>query len=467
MLDARLLDRTIAIARDYLANLEDRHVGPRASAEQLRSALDLPLPDSGEDPETVIEELTRSMDRGLVASAGPRYFGFVIGGSVPAALAADWLTSTWDQNAAIYAAAPAACVAEDVCARWVVELFGLPRGSTVGFVTGGQMGNFTGLAAARHAVLRQAGWDVEQRGLLGAPPIRVLVGEEAHVTVVAAVRLLGLGTDSIERIAVDAQGRMQPEALDERMSGTQGPAIVCAQAGNIDTGAIDPLGEIAEIAARYGAWCHVDGAFGLWAAASPAHRDRVSGIERADSWVADSHKWLNVPYDSSFAIVKDPASHRAAMALTAAYLPREDDEERWPAEWVPELSRRARALPVYAALRSLGRDGVAAIVESCCARAAQLASLLGSAPEVEILNEVTLNQVLVRFGDDDGATDTVIGAVQDEGVCWLAGTTFREQRAMRVSICNWATSEDDIERTAESILAAARGASKGRGGGTS
>lgn len=455
VLDLRLLDRTVAIARDYLAGLGDRHVGPRAAIEQLRSGLDIPLPDSGTDAETVIEELARAMAPGLVASAGPRYFGFVIGGSVPAALAADWLTSTWDQNAAIYAAAPAACVAEEVCARWVVELFGLPRGSSVGFVTGGQMANFTGLAAARHAVLQRAGWDVERRGLVGAPPLRVLVGEEAHVTVVVAVRLLGLGTDSIERVAVDAEGRMRPEALNDSLSSVSGPAIVCAQAGSIDTGASDPVGDIAEIAHRHGAWCHVDGAFGLWAAASPAHRDQVSGIERADSWVADAHKWLNVPYDSSFAIVKDPESHRAAMTLAAAYLPRAHEDERWPAEWVPELSRRARALPVYAALRSLGREGVARIVENCCARAAQLANLLAEAPGVEILNDVALNQVLVRFADEDATTDAVIRAVQDDGVCWLGGTTFRGRRAMRVSICNWATGEDDIERTARSILVAA------------
>jgi glutamate/tyrosine decarboxylase-like PLP-dependent enzyme len=457
MLDQRLLDSTLAIARDYLVGLETDHVGPRAPIEQLRSALDVPLPDSGVDAQAVIEELARGMAPGLVASAGPRYFGFVIGGSVPAALAADWLTSAWDQNAAIYAAAPAACVAEDVCARWVVELFGLPKGSSVGFVTGGQIGNFTGLAAARHGVLRRTGWDVERRGLLGAPPIRVLAGEEAHVTVVVAVRLLGLGTDSIERVAVDSEGRMRPDALDERLSRVRGPAIVCAQAGNIDTGAVDPLGEIAQIAGHHDAWCHVDGAFGLWAAASPAYRDRVSGIERADSWVADAHKWLNVPYDSSFAIVKDPEPHRAAMALTAAYLPRAHEEERWPAEWVPELSRRARALPVYAALRSLGREGVAEIVDNCCARAAQLAERFANVPEVEILNDVTLNQVLVRFGDDDAVTDAVIRAVQDDGVCWLGGTTFRGRRAMRVSICNWATNEEDVERSARSILAAARG----------
>jgi glutamate/tyrosine decarboxylase-like PLP-dependent enzyme len=456
MLDYRLLDRTVAIAHEYLDHLEGRHVGARARIEELRSSLDLPLPDEGVDGERVIEELARAVGPGLVACAGPRYFGFVIGGAVPASLAADWLTSVWDQNAAIYAAAPAACVAEAVCARWVVELFGLPPTSSVGFVTGGQAGNVTGLAAGRHAVLERAGWDVERRGLTGAPPIRVLVGEEAHVTVTVAARLLGLGTDSVERVPADAQGRMRPDALEERLSRWRGPAVVCAQAGNIDTGAIDPIGEIALITERHGAWCHVDGAFGLWAATSPSYRERLVGFERADSWVADAHKWLNVPYDSSFAIVKDPEAHRAAMTLAAAYLPRDVEEERWPAEWVPELSRRARAFPVYAALRSLGRRGVAGIIENCCARAAQLAELLAEVPGAEILNEVTLNQVLVRFRDDDAVTDEVIGAVQDDGVCWLGGTTFRGQRAMRFSICNWATSAEDIERSAASIAAAAR-----------
>jgi glutamate/tyrosine decarboxylase-like PLP-dependent enzyme len=459
MLDSRLLDRTVAIAREYLDQLEDQQVGAGARIEELRSSLDLPLPDEGVDAERVIDELAQAVAPGLVASAGPRYFGFVIGGAVPASLAADWLTSVWDQNAAIYAAAPAACVAEAVCARWVVELFGLPPTSSVGFVTGGQAGNVTGLAAGRHAVLARAGWDVERRGLTGAPPIRVLVGEEAHVTVTVAARLLGLGTDSIEYVPVDAQGRMRPDAVEERLSGWRGPTMVCAQAGNIDTGAIDPVGEIATIAERHGAWCHVDGAFGLWAATSPRHREQLVGFERADSWVADAHKWLNVPYDSSFAIVKDPEAHRAAMTLAAAYLPRDAEEERWPAEWVPELSRRARAFPVYAALRSLGRRGVAGIIENCCARAAQLAELLDEVPGAEILNEVTLNQVLVRFGDDDAVTDEVIGAVQDHGVCWLGGTTFRGRRAMRFSICNWATSPEDIERSAASIAAATQQAS--------
>jgi glutamate/tyrosine decarboxylase-like PLP-dependent enzyme len=455
VLDAHLLDRTAAIAREYLTSL-DEHVGPQASLAELRAALDGPMPESGVDAATVIEELADAVRPGLVASAGPRYFGFVIGGALPAALAADWLTSTWDQNAALYAAAPAACVAEEVAARWIVELFGLPSGSTVGFVTGGQMGNFTALAAARHAVLARVGWDVERRGLVGAPRVRVLVGEEAHVTVLAAVRLLGLGVDSVERVEADSEGRMRPKDLERRLSREAAPAVVCAQAGNVDTGAIDPLGEIAAIARRHDAWCHVDGAFGLWAAASPARREQVSGAEGADSWVADAHKWLNVPYDSSFAIVGDPAAHRAAMAVTAAYLPREGEEERWPAEWVPELSRRARAFPVYAALRQLGREGVARIVDNCCERAAQLASLLADAPTVEILNEVTLNQVLARFGDDDAKTESVIRAVQDDGVCWVGGTTRRGRRAMRVSISNWATSADDIERAAESILTAAR-----------
>jgi glutamate/tyrosine decarboxylase-like PLP-dependent enzyme len=455
MLDASLLDRTVAIAREYLDQLDGRHVGARAGIEELRSSLDLPLPDEGVAAEQVIEDLARAVGPGLVASAGPRYFGFVIGGAMPASLAADWLTSVWDQNAAIYAATPAASVAEAVCARWVVELFGLPATSSVGFVTGGQAGNVTGLAAGRHAVLERGGWDVERRGLTGAPPIRLLVGEEAHVTVIVAARLLGLGTDSVQRVPADAQGRMIPDALEEQLSDLRGPAIVCAQAGNIDTGAIDPIDEITALAERHGAWCHLDGAFGLWAAASPRYREQLVGLERADSWVADAHKWLNVPYDSSFAIVKDPEAHRAAMTVAAAYLPRDADEERWPAEWVPELSRRARAFPVYAALRSLGRRGVARIIENCCERAAQLADLLSETPEAEILNEVTLNQVLVRFGDD-GVTDQVIRAVQDDGVCWVGGTTFRGQRAMRFSVCNWATGAEDIERSAASIAAAAR-----------
>jgi glutamate/tyrosine decarboxylase-like PLP-dependent enzyme len=456
MLHARLLDRTVAIARDYLAGLEGRHAGPRASTEDLRAALDLPLPEAGVAPMAVIDELASAVAPGLVASSGPRYFGFVIGGSVPAALAADWLTSVWDQNAAIHVAAPAACVAEAVAARWVLELFGLPRESSVGFVTGGQMGNFTGLAAARHAVLARAGWDVERRGLVGGPPIRVLAGEEAHVTVAAAARMLGLGSDSVERVLVDAQGRMRPGALEERLARSEGPAIVCAQAGNIDTGAIDPLGDIVEIAHRHGAWCHVDGAFGLWAAASREHRALIDGVELADSWVADAHKWLNVPYDSSFAIVADPAAHAGAMAVSASYLPDALEGERSGAHWVPELSRRARAFPVYAALRSLGREGVAALVDDSCARARQMAELLAGVPGAKILNDVTLNQVLVRFGDSDSVTDAVVSAVQDEGVCWLGATTWLGRRAMRVSICNWLTGEEDIERSATSIAGALR-----------
>ncbi len=462
MTDRRPLDLAAALAGDYLAHLPERHVGPRASLAELRAALDLPLPEAGVDAETVIADLARAVEPGLVASSGPRYFGFVIGGSVPAALAADWLTTAWDQNAAIHAAGPAASVAEEVSAHWILELLGLPQEASVGFVTGGQMGNFTGLAAARHAVLERAGWHVEQQGLSGSPPIRVLAGEEAHVTVTAAVRLLGLGTDAVERIATDDQGRMRPDALKQQLSRAAGPAIVCAQAGNIDTGAIDPIGEIAAIAHANDAWCHVDGAFGLWAAASPEHRAQLAGFQAADSWVADAHKWLNVPYDSSLAIVRESGPHRAAMALTADYLPRSGPEERSPSDWVPELSRRARGFPVYAALRSLGREGVARMVESCCARARQFADLLGGAPDVEILNEVALNQVLVRFGDD-ATTDEVIAAVQDEGVCWLGGTTWRGQRAMRISVSNWATSPADVERSVASIMAAVEAVGGRRG----
>jgi glutamate/tyrosine decarboxylase-like PLP-dependent enzyme len=305
------------------------------------------------------------------------------------------------------------------------------------------MGNFTALGAARHTVLERVGWDVEHRGLAGAPPIRVLAGEEAHVTVVVALRLLGLGIDSVEQVATDAQGRMRPDALEDRLSRSRGPAIVCAQAGNIDTGAIDPLGEIAMIARRHGAWCHVDGAFGLWAAASPSHREQTSGIEHADSWVADAHKWLNVPYDQ-LRHRQGSEPHRAAMALTAAYLPRAAEGDRWPAEWVPELSRSGASFPGLRGVAIAGRQGVSRIVENCCERAAQLAELLANVPGVQILNDVTLNQVLVRFSDDDAVTDaaTLSRSGRRRSLAWWDDLARR--RAMRVSICNWATTAADM-----------------------
>ena len=459
MNDFTPLARAAELARSFLETLPARPVRESGSLADLRRALALPLPDAGVPAVQVIDDLVRAADPGLVAMAGPRYFGFVIGGSLPVATAADWLTSAWDQNAGLWVDSPAAAIVEDVAAGWLLDLFGLPAAASVGFVTGGQMANFTCLAAARHAVLDRAGWDVEERGLQGAPTVNVVVGDEAHATIFSTLRFLGLGAGTARRVATDGQGRMRAAALRDVLAKLDGPTIVCAQAGNVNTGAFDPLAEIASLARARAAWLHVDGAFGLWAAASPAHRHLTTGVAAADSWACDGHKWLNVPYDSGFAIVKDPVVHRAAMSIGAAYLVAGDAGRRDALDWVPELSRRARGFPVYAALRFLGRRGVAELVERCCTLARRMAERLGAAPGVEILNDVVLNQVLVRFGDADDLTRSVIDRVQEDGTCWLAGTTWHGKGAMRVSVINWSTSEADIDRSAEAILAASRGES--------
>jgi glutamate/tyrosine decarboxylase-like PLP-dependent enzyme len=450
-----VLDDAARLARTFTDGLAERPVAETAGIEELRAALARPLTDAGEDPREVLADLARDADPGLVASAGPRYFGYVIGGSLPVAIAADWLTSAWDQNAGGYAVAPSLSVVEEVAARWVLDLLGLPQGSGVGFVTGCQMAHFTCLAAARHAVLRDAGWDVEANGLQGAPEVRVLAGAQAHVTVQVACRMLGLGADRVRQVATDDQGRMLVQALREELSAHDGPTIVCAQAGEINTGAFDPLGEIADLCRERGAWCHVDGAFGLWAAASPARRRLIEGFERASSWATDGHKWLNVPYDCGIAIVADARAHRAAMTSTSPYIPPHEEGIPWGFDWNPEFSRRARGVPVYAALRSLGRDGVADLIDGCCEHAERMASLLAAAPGVEVVNEVVLNQVLVRFGDSDASTDAVIAGVQEDGTCWLSGSTFGGQRVMRVSIVGWQTTVADIDRSAAAILSVA------------
>lgn len=456
------LERTLQIAQRFLASLPQRPVGAAAGFEELTTRLSVGLPAEGVAPERVIEELAEAVQPGLVASAGPRFFGFVIGGAVPAALAADWLASAWDQNAALNAASPAAAAVEAVAAEWLLELLGLPRSASVGFVTGCQMANFTCLAAARHAVLARAGWDVERDGLIGAPPVRVLVGDEAHATIFSALRYLGLGAERAVRVASDDQGRIRADALERALAGGSGPAIVCAQAGNVNTGAFDPLLPIAALAEAHGAWLHVDGAFGLWAAAAPATRALVRGVERADSWASDAHKWLNVPYDCGIAVVADPMSHRAAMAKSAAYL-LTGGAARDPHDFVPESSRRARGFASYAALRSLGRAGVADLVTRCCRLATRLAQRLAADPLVELLNEVVLNQVLVRFraaeaGDADALTRDVIARVQADGSCWLGGTRFKGREAMRISVSNWSTGEADVDRAAAAILRCARAA---------
>jgi glutamate/tyrosine decarboxylase-like PLP-dependent enzyme len=464
-----LLEQTAGAAASYLEGIPERPVGASAGVEELRARLGGPLPEMPTDPQAVIAELAAAAEPGLVASPGGRYFGFVIGGTAPAALAADWLTSTWDQNAGLYVCSPSAAVVEEVAGAWAAELLGLPDGVSFGFVTGCQMAHVTALAAARHSVFDRVGWDVNERGLIGAPAIHVLVGAERHATVDRALRLLGIGAASIVPVPADAQGRMAPDALRPALEHLDGPLIVCAQSGNVNTGSCDPLEQIADISHDAGAWLHIDGAFGLWAAASPVLRHLVAGAERADSWATDAHKWLNVPYDSGITFCAHPEAQQAAMSVRAGYLVHADAEgPRDELDWNPEFSRRARGFPVYAAIRSLGRTGVAELVEGCCAHARRFGEELGAAPDVEVLNDVVLNQVLVRFlddaGDHDARTRAVIQAIQNDGTCWLSGTTWHGMGAMRISVSNWATTGDDVERSIEAILRAATDGRPSRSG---
>ncbi len=453
---AHALDAAHAHAERFLAEVGERRVAASGDAAEVRERLGGPLSEHGQDPIAVIDALAEGMEPGLVATPGPRYFGFVIGGSLPAALAADWLVSAWDQCAAFHALSPASAAVEEVVAAWTLELLGLPESASVGFVTGAQGANTTCLAAARHAVLERAGWDVERDGLIGAPRVHVLCGEDEHVTVFAALRLLGLGEAGAVRVAGDEQGRMRPDALREALAELDdGPTIVCAQAGNVATGASDPFDEIADACEERGAWLHVDGAFGLWARVSPTLGEATHGVERADSWGLDAHKWLNVPYDSALAIVADEQAHRAAMGLSAAYLVA-TPTERENTNYVPESSRRARGVPMYAALRSLGRAGVAELVERNCAQARLMASLLFERiPGAEIVNDVVLNQVLLRLPGGDEANRAAVARIQQDGTCWLGGTEWRGRAVIRIAISNWSTTDADIERSAAAIAAAA------------
>lgn len=447
-----LLTLTTDLAAEFLDTLPDRPVHAQANLAELRAAFGDTLPDDGTDAATVVRELTAAAEPGLVASAGPRYFGFVIGGALPAAHAADWLTTTWDQNAAIAVTSPSAAVVEEVAGAWLLELLGLPASCSFGFVTGAQMANVVALAAARHHVLATVGWDVEANGLTAAPPVAVLVGQRRHATIDLALRMLGLGAGQTTVVAADDQGRMRADRLADALGGERGPVIVCAQAGEINSGGFDPFGPICEAAHEVGAWVHVDGAFGLWAAVSERHRPLVEGVERADSWATDAHKWLNVPYDSGLVVTRHPTAHRGAFALEAAYLPQSStDGLRDPDEWVPELSRRARGFAVWAALRQLGRAGVAEVVDRCCAHARRFADGLRVVDGVEVLNAVVLNQVLVRFGDSDEHTNAVIQHIQDDGTCWMGGTEWAGKRAMRISVSNWSTTEDDVDRSLDAI----------------
>jgi glutamate/tyrosine decarboxylase-like PLP-dependent enzyme len=448
----RALERAAELGIAYVESVPGRPVEPEASLEELRETLDLPLPEEPTDGATVLEELARDVDPGLAQMGSGRYFGFVIGGSLPAALGADWLTSAWDQNAGLALPTPAASVVEETAGRWTKELLGLPAHASFAFVTGCQMAHVTALLAARHHVLAAVGHDVEQDGLAGAPPITVVAGAKRHGTLDRALRFVGLGSGSVLPVAVDDQGRMLIDALRAELARAEGPTIVCSQAGEVNTGSFDDIDAVADLAQQHGAWHHVDGAFGLWAAASPELRHLTAGVERADSWATDAHKWLNVPYDNGIAFCAHPASHQAALGIRSAYLIHADDA-REPLDWTPEHSRRARAFTVYAAVRALGRSGVAELIAGCCARARELAAGLAELPGCELLNEVVLNQVLLRFESDE-ATDAVVAAIQSSGEAWLGGTVWEGRRAIRVSVSNWQTSEADVERTLAAFAAA-------------
>lgn len=439
---------------DYREGLPDAHVGPVASRARVRAALDRPVPDGPTPLDEVIEELVEASSPGLMASAGPRYFGFVVGGTLDAALIADVLSSGWDQDAYNEALSPASIAVEDVAGRWLKELFGLPATASVGFVTGGQGANTVGLAAARWWVLHQAGWDVGRDGLSGAPRVRVLVAER-HGTIDRAIRLLGLGERSIQEVRALPNGAMDATSLRDALAAdTDRPTIVCAQAGNVNTGAFDDLQAIAAATRQARAWMHVDGAFGLWAAASPRLRHLVKGIELADSWACDGHKWLQVPYDCGYAICAHPDVHATAMAYTAAYLTGQvAGREFGGGDFVAESSRRARGFPTWAAIRSLGRSGIAKVVERNCTLASRYAEKLALIDGVEIANEVVLNQVLVRVGDEQ-VTNAIQQWLHNEGTLWLGATTWRGERLLRISVSNFLTTEADVDRCVAAIARA-------------
>ena len=453
--DHAALQRAAEHAFRFLDGLADRPVATTASLDELRARLGRPLADAGVSAVQVIDELVADVDAGILGSQGGRFFGWVIGGGAPAAMAADWLTTVWDQNAGIYACGPAASVVEEVAAGWLKDIFDLPPETSVGFVTGTQMGHMTCLAAARHAVLRARGWDVERKGLAGAPPIRVLANAERHGSVDRAVRFVGIGTDAIQPLATDDSGRVQPATLRAALDASSDPAIVVLQAGELNLAAFDPFEDLAPMARAAGAWTHVDGAFGLWAKASPKHRDLARGLELCDSWITDGHKYLNVPYDSGFAFVRDAEAHRAAMTLSTSYLPA-GGAARDQIDWNPEFSRRARGFAAYAAIRELGRDGLAAMVERTCEHAQALVAGIGALPGAEVIAASGLNQGLVRFGDD-ARTDAVIAAINASGEAFFGGVTWRGRRCMRISVSNWRTTEADVARSIDAAKAALAG----------
>ena len=462
----RLLSRATDHAVAYRESLADNSATAQAGYYEMREALVAALPETGSAPEAVLDELVRAASPGLMPMAGPRFFGFVIGASHPAGVAADWMVTAWGQNAGYHTPTPAAAAMEEIAEGWLVDILDLPKGSSVGFVTGATVANAVGLSAARTKVLLDAGWDVDADGLFGAPEVTVLVGDDAHSSVFSALQMIGFGYRRVVRIATDDQGRMRPDALQAEIGKASGPKIVIAQAGQINTGAYDPFTEIIAIAHAHGAWVHVDGAFGLWARATPLHKHLTEGIEGADSWVTDGHKWLQVPYDSGFAIVRDREVHQRAMTQWGSYLPSINQGDRVPSAFVPELSRRARGMPVWAMLKTLGRSGVAELVEKHCQLAKRFAERLAPEPGIRICNEVTINQVIVNFGTGDAAapkaaTEAVIARVLQDGVCFVGGASWKGDWVMRLSVSSGVTTEADIDMSADAIIAAWRAVQTG------
>ncbi|MFD5877762.1 pyridoxal phosphate-dependent decarboxylase family protein [Streptomyces yangpuensis] len=437
----------------WLASLSERRVPARASVEEIVRALGTELPDAPKCPADVVDLLATACEPGLTAFPSGRFYGFVVGGTEPAALAADWLVSAWDQNSVMRAASPAYAAAEEVAGAWLLDLLGLPDDSAVGFTTGATMANFTCLAAARDELLRRAGWNVARHGLVGGPPVRAVAGEDRHMAVDLALRYLGLGAPAL--VKADGQGRMVPEDLRRVLAaGGDGPAIVILQAGDIHSGAFDPFTDTVRAARGAGAWVHVDGAFGLWAAASPRHAHLTAGCADADSWATDAHKTLNVPYDCGLAVVRDPSALRAAMGRRGDYLIQHEHGD--PVDKVPELSRRGRAFTVWAALRSLGRSGVADLVDRLCRHACAFADGIAGIEGARVLNEVVFTQVCAEFGDDE-RTERVLTRLLDDGTTWISGSTWHGRRVMRVSVSNWSTNEDDVTRALDAIRRAATG----------
>jgi len=441
----QLLEAAAQSGIDYRESSPSRAVAPTTEAVAAVDAFLEPMPAEGTADLAVLKQLDDIGTPATVTMIGPRYFGFVIGGSLPVTVASNWLATAWDQNVGMHEVTPATATLERVAMNWMNELFGFPADTSAAFVTGATIANFASLAAARNRIYRDAGWNVEADGLIGAPPVTILVGEEVHPTVIKGLGLLGFGRERVVRLDVDGQGRIDPTRLPQ----VSGPTIVCTQAGNLNTGAFDPVGEICDAVKPGGAWVHVDGAFGLWAAASPDRAHLCSGFQAADSWATDAHKWLNVPYDSGIAFVRDGAALKAAMSITADYLMTES-EFRNPSDYTPELSRRARGVDVWAALKSLGKSGVAEMIDRCCSNARRFAAGFEAAG-FDVLNDVVLNQVLVSFGDEAG-TRRIIDAVQADGTCWCGVTVWQGQTAMRISVCNWSTTQDDVDQSLDAII---------------